>query len=397
MRLLFVSNLFPDQREPYRGLDNATLLHALRDRAEIHTLALRPALPWSRRHWKARAEDASLRPQYVRTSYIPRIGHRWNHLLYARAIRPALAALRQAAPFDAVLASWLFPDACAVARILKTSSERFVAIAQGSDVHHYLRIPARKKIITTELHSTSAIVTRSAELARLLAEAGLPQERLHPIYNGVDAATFHPRSREERLAARAAMGIPPAAPMVLFVGNFLLVKNPALLIAAHARLVRFPGMEETRLVLIGGGPLESALRSQATSAGTDQLVIFAGRQDPPGVARAMHAADLLALTSWNEGVPNVILEAFATGLPVVATRVGGIAEVFPSEHLGMLTPAGDEDAFTRALHSVASRQADQERIAAHGRSFDWARAADSYFRLLAGGDDPRGDLRVREV
>jgi teichuronic acid biosynthesis glycosyltransferase TuaC len=109
MRLLFVSNLFPDQHEPYRGLDNATLLHTLRGRAETRVLAFRPTLPWRRKKWMARPEDAPLRPHYVPTLYIPKFGHRWNHLLYARALRPVLAALRREAPIEAVLASWLSP------------------------------------------------------------------------------------------------------------------------------------------------------------------------------------------------------------------------------------------------------------------------------------------------
>ena len=67
VRLLFISNLFPDTSEPYRGLDNATLLHALADRWEIRTLALRPMLPWRRGKWRQRTEDAALNPQFVRT------------------------------------------------------------------------------------------------------------------------------------------------------------------------------------------------------------------------------------------------------------------------------------------------------------------------------------------
>ena len=383
MRLLFVSNLFPDQEEPYRGLDNATLLHALRDRSEIHTLALRPTLPWSRKTWKARPEDAALRPRFQRVSYIPRFGHRWNHLLYARSMRRAFSDLRQQAPFDAVLASWLYPDACAVARLLKDAPERFVAVAQGTDVHHYLRIPARRAIITRELRRAQAIITRSGELARLLEDAGLPAGQLHPIYNGVDLDRFHPPTPEERAAARESLGLPGTAAVLLFVGNFLPVKNPSLLISAHAEVVKEPGLRETRLVLVGGGPLESKMRAQVAAAGTSERVIFAGRQDADGVARAMRAADILTLSSWNEGVPNVILEAFASGVRVVATRVGGIAEVLTEDELGTLTPAGDIAAFAQALRDALLAKSDLQRVAQHGRAFSWQRASAQYQRLLA--------------
>ncbi len=382
MRLLFVSNLFPDRAEPYRGQDNATLLHALKGRAEIHTLALRPALPWKRGKWIAREEDVALRPRYQRVSYIPSIGHRWNHLLYARSMRRAFTEMRHATPFDAVLASWLYPDACAVARLLSGASTHFAAIAQGTDVHHYLKIPPRRAVITKELRRAQAIITRSTDLARLLAEAGLAREKLHPVYNGVDLDRFHPPTGAQKSEARTALGLPLDAPVVLFVGNFLPVKNPSLLLSAHASITREAGLGETRLVLVGGGPLETEMRAQTSAAGTADRVIFAGRKNAEGVALAMRAADVLALSSWNEGVPNVILEAFASGLPVVATRAGGIGEVLTSDHLGRLVAPGDRDAFARALRTALSSKADADGIAAHGRTFSWKRAADEYARLL---------------
>jgi teichuronic acid biosynthesis glycosyltransferase TuaC len=384
MRLLFVSNLFPDQQEPYRGLDNATLLHILRAQMEVRVLAIRPSLPWHRRGWKARPADAPLRPRFLPTLYIPKIGHRWNHLLYARALRPVITGWEREGPFDAVLASWLFPDACAVARVVKDLPLRLVTIAQGSDAHHYLRIPPRRKIITTELRRASAIVTRSAKLAQLLEDAGLPRERLHPVYNGVDLSTFHPGSVADRAAVRDKWGISPSDPVILFVGNFLPVKNPNLLIQAHAKLVRLPAMPRARLVLVGGGALEPEMRQQIAAAGTSAQVIFAGRQEPQGVAEMMRGADVLALSSWNEGVPNVVLEAFASGLPVVATDVGGISEVLSSPQFGTLVPAGDDAAFARALESTLARQFETQTIAAHGRTFNWAATADAYSRLLSG-------------
>jgi glycosyltransferase involved in cell wall biosynthesis len=290
--------------------------------------------------------------------------------------------MQQEAPFDAVLASWLYPDACAVARLLTETPTRFVAIAQGTDVHHYLQIPARRAIITRELRRAQAIITRSAELARLLEEAGMPREQLHPIYNGVELEQFRPPTATERVDARTSMGLPLEAPVILFVGNFLPVKNPALLLSAHAQVLREPKLRETRLLLVGGGPLESEMRAQAAATGIADRVNFAGRRNAEGVAQAMRAADVLALTSWNEGVPNVILEAFASGLPVVATRVGGIAEVLTSNDLGALTPAGNVDTFAEALRNALLSKSNPDRITEHGRAFNWKRAAEEYARLL---------------
>lgn len=377
MKLLFVSNLFPDTREPYRGLDNATVLHHLASRWEVRALAVRPALPWHRRGWIARSEDAAFAPRFVPAPYLPRIGSRVNAGLMARALRPHLRELRE--HIDVVLSSWIFPDSCAIAQLSRELGFPFVAIAQGSDVHQYLRVPARRAIIQRQLPVASAVITRSAELARLLGDAGLDPTKLHPIYNGIDFTSFHPADHE---AARRDLGLPLDAPLVLFVGNLYAIKNPLLLIRAHAELRRRAGFENTRLVMIGGGPLAADAAALAAQLGTSEGVIFAGRKNAAEVARHMQAADALCLPSENEGVPNVILEAFACGLPVVASDVGGIHEVHTGAHLGRLVPRGDEAALVDALASTLGSPLSRDRIAQHGASFTWQRTADAYDALL---------------
>ncbi len=366
--------------EPYRGLDNVTLLHHLESRWEVRVLALRPMLPWKRADWHPRAEDVRLQPGFVRTAYLPKIGHRLNHKLYARALRQHLDRIRRDSPTDIILVSWLFPDACAVGELQREFHHKFVAIAQGSDVHQYLRQPARKAVMKRSLAGAGAIITRSADLARRLGEAGFRRDRLHPVCNGVNLAMFRPSSADERAGARRSFGLPEFAPVVLFTGNFLPVKNPRALLDAHARLRTLPGLSDVRLLLAGGGPMEAELREYAAQLGTQP--VFAGRLDAAGVARAMRAATVLALPSDNEGIPNVILEAFASGIPVVASNVGGIPEVHRHDFLGRLVPPRENGALVDALRAVLLSPAEHDRIAAHGRTFTWQATADAYDEIL---------------
>ena len=379
MKLLFVSNLFPDEREPNRGLDNATLLHQLSDRCEIRVLALRPTLPFAIGVRTPRPQDRAFEPRYAPVAYLPKIGSRFNHWFAARAIREPLLRLKREFDFDVVLGSWIYPDCCALAMLARKIGFPLVAIAQGSDVHQYLRIPARRRIIVKSMPSVSAIVTRSAELARLLEEAGVAKEKLHPVYNGVDFACFQPT---DRAAVRRELGLPEDVPILLSVGNLLPIKDPTLLVKAHAQLCRDARFAKARLVMVGAGPLEQAIQETAAAGGFASQVQLVGRQDARAVARYMQAADILCMPSKNEGVPNVILEAFAIGLPVVASRVGGIPEVHIGEHLGRLVPAGDVDAFTHALAEVLATSLDREAICAHGRAFSWQNTADRYYKLL---------------
>jgi glycosyltransferase involved in cell wall biosynthesis len=199
----------------------------------------------------------------------------------------------------------------------------------------------------------------------------------------VDVAAFHPPTDAERAEARAAHKLPQGAPTILFVGNFLPIKNPHILLEAHARLRAIPELREAQLLLAGGGPLEPELRSLAEKLGHASGVHFTGRHDANGIARLMRTADVLALPSDNEGVPNVILEAFASGLPVVASRVGGIAEVHRHDFLGQLTPPRDVPALAAALQKTLLTPPDRKRIAEFGRTFTWHATADAYHRLLA--------------
>ena len=368
-RLLFVSNLFPDRAEPYRGLDNATVLHHLRSQFEIRAVSPRPTL-WKFPARSPREIDEPLEPLYLPARYVPKFGG-FNHLLLAQALRGPLRELRNRWHFDVVLTSWIFPDSCAVAHLEQNFP--FVSVAQGTDVHQYLKIPSRRRAIVSKMGSASAIITRSAALARLLGDAGLPAERLHPVYNGIDFDQFRPA---DKLEARKAMGLPEDGSIVLFVGNLLPIKNPLLLIRAMAQL------EGARLLMVGGGPMEAQVRALAAELKIADRVIFAGRRLAADVARFMQASDVLALPSLNEGVPNVILEAFASGLPVVASDVGGISEVHHGEFLGQLVPPQDLECLVNALMQILKSPPNGAEIRKHALQFSWESAAAKYAELL---------------
>jgi glycosyltransferase involved in cell wall biosynthesis len=242
-----------------------------------------------------------------------------------------------------------------------------------------LKIPVRLKIIRESLASAPAIITRSAELGRLLREAGVAGEKLHTVYNGIDFATFKP---EARAAARNELGLPPDGPVLLFVGNFLPVKNPLLLVDAHAELCRRQQVPKCQLVMVGGGPMEPEIRARAASGGFAGQVVLAGRKQSGEVARYMQAADLLCLPSENEGVPNVILEAFASGLRVVASRVGGIPEVLCQDALGRLFVRGNRQELQSAIAELLAEPPQTDTIRNHALHFSWERASGHYTEIL---------------
>ena len=153
-----------------------------------------------------------------------------------------------------------------------------------------------------------------------------------------------------------------------------------MLVRAHARVLQ--SRPDTRVVMIGGGPLEGKVRALAKTLGSGHRVLLEGRKSAAEVSRYMRAADALCLSSRNEGVPNVVLEAFACGIPVVSTNVGGISEVLCHDYLGRLSAPGDAAALADALQATLSAPVNTNRIADHAARFSWEAAALAYFRLL---------------
>lgn len=371
MRLLFVSNLYPSQSEPTRGLPNARLARHFAPEHQARVLVARPRLlpPYAdgvhRQADAPLAEDAALAPRVVHVPYAPKIGSLLNHLLYARGMRRAFAAAVAEARPDAVLVGWLFPDTCGMLRLAQHHGLPVFGIAQGSDAHQYLDLPWRRRVILAGCARTAGIITRSQALAERLNQAGVPREKLRTVYNGVETDFFRPG---DPAAARRDLGLPLAGKVILYVGNLLPIKNPTLLLKAFARLDGSP-----ELVYVGDGELRESLRQQAQTLGIADRVRLAGAQPPGQVVRHMQAADVLVVPSRNEGLPNVLREAFACALPVVATDVGGIREIVTEEWLGTLVPNEHPAALAGALAARLGQIPETARIRRHAEGFSWQR------------------------
>jgi glycosyltransferase involved in cell wall biosynthesis len=166
------------------------------------------------------------------------------------------------------------------------------------------------------------VIAVSQDLADRVVELGAERHRVRVVIDGVDRQKFCPGDRQ---AARARLNLPPDTRHLLFVGSLVPVKGLDVLLEACRLLAGEVG--PWQLHLIGGGPLESQLRCLARAHGLEDRVAFHGPIAHGELPDWFRAADLFVLASRSEGVPNVLLEAAACGLPYVASRVGGIPEI----------------------------------------------------------------------
>jgi glycosyltransferase involved in cell wall biosynthesis len=230
----------------------------------------------------------------------------------------------------------------------------------GTDVNVVLKTAPARAIASLLLPEADAIVAVSRALAEELAHLGVPRDRLHVVPNGVDPTLFHPRDRS---SARLALGVPGDADIVLFVGRLEPQKGVHELLDAFERVrARAP---RALLVLAGDGVDLEAVRARV-SRWAPAAVRLLGATEHARVAEWMSACDVLALPSWAEGTPNVVLEALASGRPVVATRVGGIPDVLRDERAGILVPPRDVSALADALATALYATWDEEAVLACG-------------------------------
>jgi sugar transferase (PEP-CTERM/EpsH1 system associated) len=195
----------------------------------------------------------------------------------------------------------------------------------------------------------SRYVALSHHLEDYLEEqVGIASDRISQIYNGVETERFRP-SREGRTAIPGCPFAGPGQWLVGSVGRMEAIKDPLNLARAFVRAQELDpaAARNIRLVLVGDGALRADVRQVLERAGVADRVWFAGeRDDVPDIMRGL---DCFVLPSLAEGVSNTILEAMATGLPVIATRVGGNSELIESGMTGTLVAPANSDALARAM------------------------------------------------
>lgn len=376
LKVLFVSNLFPNCHEPTRGIFN---LHQLRHLAKLCDVQVAAPIAWFPIPGKyapparvpACEEIPGLTIHHPRNFYLPKIGRPMNAWLYALSLRKPVTKLRQSFPFDIIFVNWSYPDACGMARIARQLGVPFVASISGSDANLYLTFRFRRRQILRMLGQAAAVTTRSHALKDLLVAHGVPAGKVHVLYNGVDPALFRPTPQVQ---ARQQLGLPDKEQVLLYVGRLSPEKGLADMLVALEQMKSRP-----RVVVVGDGHQREALQAQARQAKLE--IAWVGSKKPAEVPLYLSAADLLCLPSHMEGVPNAALEAFACGLPVVASRVGGLPEVV-TDDTGILVEPQNPISLAAGLSEGLRRSWDCNAILAHAAKFDWDENARILHALL---------------
>ncbi|MBN1164777.1 MAG: glycosyltransferase [Candidatus Krumholzibacteriota bacterium] len=220
------------------------------------------------------------------------------------------------------------------------------------------------RMVLSRYQKIIALAPRHAEYMREHEKIG--KERIVLIYNGVDIETFRPvASGEQKLRLRKELSLPPGDFVVTIAAALRPEKNHRMFIRAAARVIA--KNREITFLVAGSGGEEDRLRALAAEMPLGDRIRFLGLRDD--IPRILSASDLLTLCSFPvvETFPLVVLEAMATGIPVVATAVGSIPDMLREGEEGILIPSGDEAALAAAWLELSADRPRCARIGAQAR------------------------------
>jgi glycosyltransferase involved in cell wall biosynthesis/protein-L-isoaspartate O-methyltransferase len=390
VRRMLVSTFFPSPADPKRAVFLLHLARALRRRGE---LAVTAPVPWAPllgwlarwRHLGRRPADDQVedlrvrRPRFLSLPGLEALsGLTYALSLWRRLRRPDVD--RKALALHGHCA---YPDGVGVALAASWLGLPFLLTAHGSDLNVYARKVLLRPQVRWALSRSRGVIAVSGPLLQTVRD--LTATRTPPLAH-VPCAGFEPEAfgHETRAQARQALDLPAAGRRVLFVGNLVPVKGADVLLEAWALRARAGALgPDDRLVVIGDGPERARLGRQAAALGLASSVSFVGPVLFEQVPRWMSASDVVCLPSRSEGTPNVMVEALASGVPVVATAVGGVPEVVRPGQNGLLVPPEDAAALAEALSAALGRAwiADELRRSVAHLTWDRLAAADEEFAL----------------
>jgi glycosyltransferase involved in cell wall biosynthesis len=380
VRILLFSSYFPTHWDPTRGIFNLQQARALSRCCEVQVVAPLQWFPVRVWHGAGPADDPhyeiveglpTWRPRYFLTPGVARDSYA---VQMGAAMLPFLARIRKKYPFDVMLATWAFPDVVVGAAAASLCNWPLLGKVHSSDVYVQGKYALRRRQIRWAMNRTHRVLAVSQPLGDALQELGVPAEKVMVALNGVDTSRFEIGDRE---AGQRQLGLDTNEKHVVFVGYLRDSKAVHVLLDALGKMKR-SGARLPQVHLVGDGPLEGDLRRQAAVLGIENRVHFAGWQPHEQIPVWMSAADVFCLPSIREGCPNVMLEALASGRPVVATNVGAAPDL-ASKESAILVPPSDAEALAGGLIEALNRTWDPELIRASVADRSWDSSARAIF------------------
>jgi len=393
IRTLLFSTLYPSSVRPNHGIFVETRLRKLLASGEVETRVVAPVpwFPFKHQCFGLYARHAAvpehekwngmevMHPRYL---VLPKVGMNLAPASLARAgLNVARKLLDAGHDFDLIDAHYFYPDGVAATMIGKALNKPVVITARGTDINLIPQYEKPRQMILQAAEDCAAMITVSNALKNAIISLGVTGDKITVLRNGVDLELFHP---EDRTAARAKFAV--SRFVLASVGNLIPEKGHHLVIEALREI------RDAELLIAGGGPEDSRLRALAASLDVSDRVKFLGVLPQRDLCSLYSAADCLVLASAREGWPNVLLEAMACGTAVMASAVGGVAEIVSSPEVGVLLDERSVSGIVRGIAHLRQVLPSRSVTRTYAEQYDWQSTTEGQVDLfhLLQGDKPPG-------
>lgn len=397
-KLLVVSESYPRQGDPNAGIflhrQNRELLRRDCDILVVSPLPILPRILEHEKHYlryqqqQSQSKIDGINVRYTRVPSAP--GIMLGTLSAFFMVRPLKAILREHLKGSnrAVLqVNMATPFGVAGLVIQRQLGIPLVICLRGSDVHTYphsnpITYQATRQVIARANQVTAVSDNLRSEAEKIAGRAN----DIHVVYTGCDPEKFK-FDEAKRRAIRSQLGIEPSECLLVFVGHLKREKGLNELVEAYEHASRI--IEGMHLVIIGSGKineitsLSNVVENQPELASRIHLVGSRPHQEIPAW---LAASDIMVLPSWNEGLPNSLIEAMSCGRPVIASKVGGIPEAVQDGYTGLLHPKGDVEAIVGAILELAADPNRRMEMGIAGREtarqrFSWSANASTMIKI----------------
>ncbi len=274
---------------------------------------------------------------------------------------------------DVILSTWLYPNGFAGVDLGKLFNIKAFIKIHGSDVNYQLKDEDIKNVVVKNIQSVSGVISVSKALTKEFSESisgCLSQNYITTIYNGVDTSVFN-------------LDMATGRDYFLFIGT--LKKTKGILDLLYSYKIYLSRGGGTPLVIIGKGELEEEIGQYIFNNNLNKKINVLGGVDHKDISGYIKSSVGLCLPSYNEGVPNVVLESLSCGKPVLASEVGGIPEIV-QKRTGILVEAGNIEEISIGLDSLERNEWDNVLISSSVSSLSWEKNIEQLKQVLLGGD-----------
>lgn len=387
IRVLTFTTLFPNKLQPNNAIFIKNRMAALCQYcpAQLKIIAPVPYFPplaiFKKWYIFSRIPDHEIQdglevfhPRYLVT---PKIGMSLYGLSMFLTCLPLVRKIYKTFPFDLIDAHYIYPDGLAAIFLGKVFKCPVVVSARGTDINLYPEFAVIKRLIQYTLKHATHIMSVCADLKRIMLSLGVPDDKITVIPNGIYKDKFF---RLDPKICRKKVEISNRHKVLLSVGSLIERKGHHILIDS-IRLLVSQNRLNFKTYIVGTGEWEQRLAAQIEQAGLRDWVFLVGQVPNDDLVYWYNAADLFFMGSSREGWPNVVCEALACGVPVVATSANGIPEIITSDEYGLIVERNAQ-AFAKGLLEAFSRDWDYDKIYKYGQRRTWKTVANEVYDVF---------------